>query len=477
MRWIAVALLMSGCVTAPSAVGDRTEWTEVRTEHFRVRAQADAQTATALGNALEDLRAGVAAYWGINPKDRLELVAYRDASALAEFTAAPGFVHQGSSGAVLVTTLDGAHDPAFVRMEAHELTHLLGAYFMPRQPRWLAEGLAQYLETLDLTVAPGKATYGRPSGTIKPDDLSARPLTLAQLWDWTTDDTLPAERTGWAWWAVHFLADHHGERFDLWQRSMARGEEARPSFDRAFAGLPPEKLEADMLEGIRARKLEFPSAPLPAGERAKPEVARADEAELYALRAELLLQSSPLEFEVRRVAATAALDAALALDPRNADALVLKARLIPDPAQARAFAQGLVGQLPQSAKAWGYLASILGREGEDPRETLQFALALAPDHPGLLNTLAWYAALYGDRPNAVKAAERAVALRPWSAAMVDTQAAVLGAAGRCPEAAARQRQALDLLVHGPLPQRTAYLSRLKAYETACTRQTPTALTQ
>jgi Flp pilus assembly protein TadD len=108
---------------------------------------------------------------------------------------------------------------------------------------------------------------------------------------------------------------------------------------------------------------------------------------------------------------------------------------------------------------------------------LQFGLALAPDHPGLLNTLAWYSAYYGDRQAAAKSAEKAAALRPWSAAMVDTHAAVLGAAGRCPEAAARERQALDLAVHASAGQRAAYLGKLKAYETTCTRQTPTPLGQ
>lgn len=464
MRRLAVALLLvSGCVTVPAAGGSSDEWSEVRTEHFRVRAQADAQTTADLAHALEDLRAGVAVYWNANPKDHLELVVYRDASALAEFTQGPGFVHQGANGTTLVTSLQGAADPAFVRMEAHELAHLIGAYVMPRQPRWLSEGLAQYLETLDLTVSPGKVTYGRPPASLKPADLIANPVTLAQLWDWTVDDQLDAQRLGASWWVVHFLADRYEERFELWQRSVARGEDAKPSFDRAFVGLPAEKLEAEMLEGLRAGKLEFPAVALPGGERPKPDVGRPDAADLHALRAELLLLSSPLEFEVRRGAANAELDAALAIDPRNADALVLRARLIPDPTVAHAFAQKIVEALPQDAKAWGYLASIIGREGDDPRETLQFALALAPEHPGLLNTLAWYASLYGDKQVAAKSAEKAAALRPWSAAMVDTHAAVLGAAGRCPEAAARERQALDLAVHAPPQQRAVYLGRLRAY--------------
>ena len=476
-------LLLTACVTDQAAKGGEeravSEWVEIHTEHFRVRAQLDEQAAFEAARSLEVMRAGVLAYFGARgpPKDHLDVLVYRDASSLADFvaTGVAGFVAQGSNGPSIVTSAAGLHDPAFVKVMSHEIAHHVSATLMPRQPRWLSEGLAEYLETFDIDPVHNKVTYGKPPGSVGPADLSGAPITLAQLWDWTTQDDLTAQRAAWAWWLVSYLANTYAERFDVWQRAIGRGDEPRQSWDRTFAGLSDSALEAEILGALKLRQLKFQKIDFD-HTPGDADVVKLDLGDIHVARAELLLQqSSPLDFEYRRATATAELEAALARDPYNADARVLKARLISDPVAARAFAQKMVEDLPQNAKAWGLMASLMGRDGEDPRGTLQFALALAPNHPGLLNTLAWYSALYDDKAAGMKLAELAATLRPWSAAMVDTHAAALGAAGRCPEAAIRQRQALDLLVHGSAGQRAAYLEKLRAYETQCTRATPTAL--
>ena len=481
MRGVALigGLVLTACATqqASFGAGAGEEWIEVRTEHFRVRAQLPEAAAVEAAHGLEARRAGVVAYWGphLAVKDRLDVIVYRDAAALADFVA-PGFIAQLSNGPAIITSREGLRDPAFMRVQAHQIAHHVSAYVMSRQPRWLSEGLAQYLETFELDTARETVTFGRPPGSIGPADLTGQPVTLTELWEWTTEDGQHAQKSAWAWWLVDCLASTHAERFDLWQRAIARGEEPKQAWNRSFAGLTDAALEAEILGALQLRQLKFGTAPY-AFKPGTADVFPLAAADMYALRAELLLTSSPADFEVRRRLAVEQLDSALAADPRNADALVLKARLIPDPAAARAFAQRLVQVLPQSAKAWGLLASLLGRDGEDPRETLQFALALEPDHPGLLNTLAWYSTLFDDKAQGLKLAEKAAALRPWSAAMVDTHAAVLGATGRCQEAAARQKQALDMLVHGSAAQRAQYVARLREYETQCSRTKPTALRQ
>lgn len=451
---------------------DVSDWSEIQTDHFRLRAQLDEASALDAAHGLEAVRAAMLAYWPeAAPRDRLEVLVYRDVTSLADFGAAPGFIAQTANGPMIVTSIVGLHAPEFQKVIAHHLAHQLAAWQLPRAPRWLSEGLAEYLESYEVNGA--SVTFGKPPGTVGPADLSGQPVTLAQLWDWTTQDDLPAQRAAWAWWFVAYLQNTYAESFELWQRAIARGEEPKGAWTRSFSGTTDELIEAEVLAALQKRQLKFQKVTF-AFKPGHAEPVRIDAASLHSTRAELLLQSSPLDFEYRRAAATAELEAALAIDAKNVDALVLKARLMPEDS-ARAFVQQLTQTLPQSAKAWGLMASIVGRDGDDPRETLQFALALSPDHPGLLNTLAWYSTLYEDKTEGMRLAEKAAALRPWSAAMVDTSAATMGAAGRCAEAAARQRNALDLLVHASAEQRADYVTRLRAYETQCSRSRPTAL--
>ena len=452
---------------------DVSDWSEIQTDHFRLRAQLDEASALDAAHGLEAMRAAMLAYWpAAAPKDRLEVLVYRDAASLKDFGAVPGLIAQTSNGPMLVTSIVGLHTPEFRKVIAHHLAHQLIAWQMPRAPRWLSEGLAEYLESFEVDGA--SVTFGKPPGTVGPDDLSGAPVTLAQLWDWTVQDDSPAQRAAWAWWFVSYLQNTYAESFELWHRAIVRGEEPKAAWARSFTGTTDELIEAEVLAALQKRQLKFQKVDF-AFKQGHAAPVPVNASSLHSTRAELLLQSSPLDFEYRRTAATAELDTALALDVRNDDALVLKARLLSDPDAARAFVQQMTQTLPQSAKAWGLMASIVGREGDDPRETLQFALALAPDHPGLMNTLAWYSTLYEDKTEGMRLAEKAAALRPWSAAMVDTSAATMAAAGRCPEAAARQRNALDLLVHASAAQRADYVTRLRAYETQCTRSRPTAL--
>lgn len=63
----------------------------------------------------------------------------------------------GGNGYVLEDSPD-------LRLQTHELAHYLSNFVLLRQPRWLAEGLARYLETIHVKPSTNEVVLGRVSG-------------------------------------------------------------------------------------------------------------------------------------------------------------------------------------------------------------------------------------------------------------------------------------------------------------------------
>jgi hypothetical protein len=95
--------------------------------------------------------------------------------------------------------------------QAHELAHYLSRFFLLRQPRWFAEGLASFLETVHLEEGGTKAVFGKPDGEALGYIQSGgqgrgRPwLGLKELWRWDQpgntppQDLSPLYASSWLW--------------------------------------------------------------------------------------------------------------------------------------------------------------------------------------------------------------------------------------------------------------------------------------
>src|SRR5207302_8764968 len=100
---------------------------------------------------LENERAAVlATAWGSqnDPPEKLTTVVLRREEELAEFVPwnLAGFTAVGPDWSLVVVVGSGPSDrPVAATLAAHELTHGLSRYFLRRQQRWLAEGLAGFL--------------------------------------------------------------------------------------------------------------------------------------------------------------------------------------------------------------------------------------------------------------------------------------------------------------------------------------------
>ncbi|MCP3102511.1 DUF1570 domain-containing protein [Myxococcus sp. K15C18031901] len=181
-------------------------WSEVRSEHFRLHTDLSPDVAAKSAVELEKLRRALLLAWGtdFNPEGSVDVILLRNTSEMAEFTQGRyvGFVSTTERGPLLVMSGEGyvLDNGPEQRLQTHELAHQLSQHVLLRQPRWLAEGLAQYLETTHIKPSTGEAVLGRVN-TNSRDYVTRRGwLDLDELWEWDQKDSL-SEAEGQRWTA------------------------------------------------------------------------------------------------------------------------------------------------------------------------------------------------------------------------------------------------------------------------------------
>lgn len=459
---VGTLLLGTGCAglrtraTCPSEGGK--PWREVKSTHFRVLTDLDAEAAQQTALELEKFRRALLLAWDsdFDPPGEVEAIILRNAGEFEEFSEGRigGFATVGTDGPLLVMSGHGylvSEQPGDQRTQAHELAHYLSRYVLLRQPRWFAEGLATYLETLTFKGGAAEVVLGRPHGWNLGYVREHGWLTLEELWQWKFIDGMgQAEMqrhyaSAWLW--VHYLMNEHVDRFVDFQSRLARAEEPRQAFEAAFRGVPD--LAGGLRTYVNTGRYAVLTIPLPAVPT-KVEVRELDGAEVHAIRARLRLitpgSSTP---EQRKQQAEVDLAQALREDPANVSATVLHSELSAAPTERLPLARALTQARPQSGPAWLLLARAIGESpggsGEEQLRALTRAVELQPQSATALNTLAWYYANARMPQKAFELAKHAAELAPGDGAVLDTYAAVLFQIGKCPDALRLQRRALDVL--------------------------------
>lgn len=455
----AVALLGPwGCAHRPRDFG-AAPWVEVRSPHFTLLADASEQEARALSLQLERIHAALlAGSWhaeGLPWRSPRVIVLADEASMRAYFPKGyQGFATSDPFGAPLLIT-HAEQSPSELPVLKHELAHAVDNGFLLRQPRWLSEGLAEYLETLAIEGDGAAAIFG----ALKPDRLAAL-QTMAAF------DFAGVMRTGselWgkpqrevedfyaqAWLLVRVLIDGHREQFeDLLQR-LARSEEPAAAFEASFPGVETQALETEALRWLRARKTGRLRVPLPPV-RAAVRVRQVSPEETQTIGAELDWFASVLSRESAEKRQRALESAARALlsSPGNPVATALLEALQPSSAAARAqAARTAVAAAPTDARAWTLLGNALVQDGaltDEYVEARRNAVAYGADSAFAHAELALVLVRQGKAAEAVRLASRGTQLDPGNAGVLDVLATALAAAGRCAEAVKAGRRALELL--------------------------------
>ncbi len=494
---VGLALLVGGasCVHRPLATCPEkggVEWREVNSPHFRISTDLGSRVARFTALELEQLRAALLLAWGgkVDPPGQVEVIVVRSELELEEFTQGAvqeAFIDSSGRSPLMVMAGEGLfllEEPEGLQVQAHELAHHISRFAMVRQPRWLSEGLATWLQTVRFSSLRRKATFGRFHRSSYRFVQTHEPLTLEKLWAWdeqpltSSVETVHYYASSWLW--VVYLMDQHPERFRDFRERLSRAEEPRRAWEAAFQGV------TGLDEAVRSyvpRQEEQLTVELP---RIAPEleVRELDCAEIHTLRARLFLRSpGRRSLETRLLLASREVEEALSEDPASVSAVLLLASLTVDPERRLALAQALVRARPESGPAW----SLLGQSLQDTNapaavqeRALRRALELDPGDVDALVAMAWLHTEQGETAEGLEKAARAVELAPGRASTLEAYAALLFQAGRCEESITAQQRAISIVgshVTGALREaaevtQTAMRRKLAEYVGRCRPSSP-----
>jgi tetratricopeptide (TPR) repeat protein len=349
---------------------------------------------------------------------------------------------------------------------AHEVGHELIRRRMPGAPRWYQEGLAGYLESVealdDRTVRFRYVHYVRSSssgfsGTLEDDaPMLSLDATVGRHWETATDAQVGALYFwGRAW--VALLRAEQPARVQALDAALAAGTSWQQAWTKLRAQLDvaylQEKLWRSLHGGGLPREVHEitpldPAALQPLSER---EMASW---EIHLCLADLWVMAARTKGgsnSARNVRTE--LEAAAREAPGEVLPQVRLADLERDPAKRRARAEELVALFPGSPAALVFRARVLGEEGGPPEERRAAALAAvtaAPDSVDALTAHAIEELRAANPESALVTISHAVELEPWNSQVFVVRALVLGAIGRCDEAAAEAQRAIDVLPDDPV---------------------------
>lgn len=435
------ASLLAGCggagFTRSHPTSDR--WVEIETPHFVIDTDLVEPRALWMARALEDARAALlASAWpdAQAPRGKTRVMLFARQRDLSRYAG------RNNKGAVFTR-------PGFERLLAftpgvfsdvstvavHELAHDLSRWFLPLQPLWLAEGLALYLEGIQIDPARGQAQTGSVSKEVVEwlsDEASPIPSTTELFAALGSDSVDPRDSASFylgSWALVHYLLDEQPQAFRHFQKALARLTPWRTAWGQSFPGLTNAELDRQLIRYLKAgrfipRKSDFERPVF------TPDVRALSPAEVYGARA-LLANTSG------QTIGGAELRAALDLDPNALDALTVSFHSLASHARAPRtdIARRAVKAHPRHAAAW-LLAALAASDVGERRRALTQAQRLDPDHPGVVGLLAEDALARNDPLSAlihVRHAQRRSGVTPRNLAL---QFAALAASNPCDEAAA-----------------------------------------
>ncbi len=401
------AALLAGCAHFECTAHGGREVRELKTEHFVVTSDLPPDEHRAEAERLELLWDTFAQFFRADvPSAAVPVVVMSDPEDVGAFAVGySGFVRR-SSGRVLV--VGSKVKTGKTSTNAHELTHLVSAYMMPRQPRWIAEGLAAYFE--DATFADARTVKMGNWNALRAEEAFVVGVAgLDELSEWGGPRNAGGEArlyaSAWAW--IHYLANH---------------DEAR--LQRLFEGLrgvaPLQKVVSDVFPPADAERLRGEIAAYLGDARfrgwqtwlKRTPVVSAPRVlapwEVHLLRSRLYLYEEPAPV-LRELEAAVALAPA----PHPAAVAVAEATL------KKADLTALLAAYPDSPDV---LLAIHEAGKPVPREAL-VAAAKRTDDAALLVAAAQASATH-DADEAEALAKRSLELAPWSSAALVVQVQV-----------------------------------------------------
>ncbi len=482
-RWIAIAALIAGGCAGPRVGRCPAEggppWIEIRTAHYTLQTDLSPLDARDTALYLERTRSALlAAGWphAQPPEDNIKAFVLRDDVEFEQLFAlrfGGMFLRRNFTQFVLFYGRPANAGWFSQRVGAtlkHELTHHLSAYFLRHQPAWLSEGIASYMETLEISDDGTSAVVGFSN----PHLLGVLPARAQDILAWNhrpPEDVDSVRLYAGSWLLVHWLMNVRPEKLADLQQRLSKGEEADSAWRNAFPETALDRLNEDLRQYRDHGKYQTLKVLVPPVDTVH--LGRTlQDAEVHAIRAQLVLQTKGMfkdESVERLQFARREVEEALRQDSGNVSALLSMGEL--QPQMRESLARKAVAAHPESDTAWLMLAEVLKSQkhlAPELEDALKKATSLAPLNAIAANDLA---SLYVSQTRflaALPLSKRALHLAPWSSPAWDTYASVAFGLKNCVEAAAAERRALELI-----PERSQksgsdyYAKRLEAFQTGC----------
>jgi hypothetical protein len=339
-RAVILGLLLGGVARADSG------WREIRGPHVVLRTDLGSGAAREAALTVERFRAQIiAAAWPratLPAVDRIEVTVFANGldfehhprrnidgvffHTLPPFAVMHGHPEKWEHRATLAT-------PETTSILRHELVHDLAASIYRRQPRWFAEGLAQFLETVR-TGEDGKTVLvGAANLSAIQKYRSFRSLRVADALGWSGKlDGMPEATIhglyGLSWVMVHWLYNEHPDQFAQLQGLLARGIDPDKAWKIILPDLKTADLDVALNQYLSHGNYQEYLAPF-TDPRPPLEEIPLSEADVHAERARVALAASrsTTDRAAHQEEAQRELATAFKLDPTNANALVLRFEL------------------------------------------------------------------------------------------------------------------------------------------------------
>jgi hypothetical protein len=251
----ATAIAACGAAVPPVPGKGGPTWHELTTDHFVVWTDVGEARAKELVGEIERLRQVVVgtAFPRATSMSKSFVIALRDDAETSAFI--PG------DFAALTSPPNGnlLSQPVIVmsaqsnvigndRVTAHELVHAISHAVIPVQPRWFAEGMAKFYETVD--IGPDYADIGRAP------DYRGQPIAIHHfepIREMLACKTLACTdyafyATAWAFYT--YLANTQSDRLASYEAVLVQTRDPEQAWKQAFADTSPEQLEQDMRQWL-----------------------------------------------------------------------------------------------------------------------------------------------------------------------------------------------------------------------------------
>jgi Protein of unknown function (DUF1570) len=379
----ALLVLACACHAMPSTPGHGgPAWHEAASEHFVVWTDGDVDDARAFIQTIEHLRQielGVS-WFNATTNTRAFVIALRRQYEVEPFipknAAAQAFSPpEGVFQPCIILSMDGfEHDP---RTVTHEMTHVISFNALRAQPRWFAEGLATYFETLRIA-DDGSFDLGAPNELRLKWLLRTGPMNAAELLE-CRGHCLDPQFYATAWALFSYLENRFPDRLMRYVQRLADVPANSQSavFTEVFPELTPGELDHTLATWVKVGDVRIHQ--FRAKLRTWPVTVRAlGDADVLAVRGFMRYLHAP------RGPVPDEITAAIAADPTNVLARIVEAA--PTRHADAAAARDVATAHPDDWRAW-WLVAIAASSLDERQDARAKMCAALPKNPAVLPPL------------------------------------------------------------------------------------------